>query len=370
VKTTKDVSVKIERVTKTFGRTVALNNVSFEVYQNEFLTLLGPSGCGKTTLLGIIAGFVKPTSGDIYIGNELVTDKQPNERKTGMVFQNYALFPHMNVYENLAFGLKLRKLGRDTIDQRIQEALKLIRLEGFEKRYPRQLSGGQQQRVALARAIVTQPDVLLLDEPLSNLDYKLRIAMRLELKRIQRILRKTTIYVTHDQSEALSMSDRIVVMDAGSVLQIGTPLEIYEHPTTRTVADFVGDANFFEARIVDLTPTKITVLTEKGARLSLLTFAGDLLHDSKIGDKISLLARPEKVVLSKDDSPKEGDEKENRVRGTILDTEYLGGTVRYYVDTKNLGIVKADMKNIPETNFQTEDQVFLEISKSDFLVLD
>lgn len=243
--------VKLVNVTKIYGPVIAVDHVNLEVESGELFTLLGPSGCGKTTTLRIIAGFEAPEEGRVYFDDEDVTFKKPYERNTAMVFQNYALWPHMTVYDNIAYGLRLRKVPEEEVRKRVKQVLELVRLEGLERRYPLQLSGGQQQRVALARALVVEPRVLLLDEPLSNLDAKLRIEMREEIKRIQKRLGITTIYVTHDQLEAMSLSDRIAVMKDGRILQVGTPKEVYFHPRTVFVAGFIGRSNIFKGTIVE-----------------------------------------------------------------------------------------------------------------------
>ncbi len=245
------VEVRLEKVTKRFGRVTALREVTLRFPEAKFTALLGPSGSGKTTLLYIVAGIYKPTSGRVYFGDRDVTDLPPNERNVGLVFQNYALYPHMTVYDNIAFPLKLRKVPRRRIDEKVQEVAKLLRIEQLLDRYPSQLSGGQQQRVALARALVKEPSVLLLDEPLSNLDALLRLSIRSELKRLQRDLGITTIYVTHDQAEALSMADLVVVINEGVVQQVGSPEEVYWRPRNLFVATFIGSppANTLTARV-------------------------------------------------------------------------------------------------------------------------
>ena len=246
-----DIDVELKNVTKKFGDIVAVNNVSFKVRKGEFFSLLGPSGCGKTTTLRIISGFEKPTEGEVYIRGELMTDVPPYKRPTNLVFQNLALFPHMNVYDNISFGLKIKKLPKEEVERRVREVLALVRLSGYEKRNIKQLSGGEQQRVAIARALVNEPAVLLLDEPLGPLDLKLREEMVVELKRIQREVGTTFIYVTHDQGEALTMSNRIAIMKDGRILQIGTPMELYERPKSRFIADFIGRSNLFEGSYAD-----------------------------------------------------------------------------------------------------------------------
>src|ERR1700674_4115570 len=247
--TNEDAAVSFDGVSKTFGDVKALDNVSLKIGRGEFMTLLGPSGCGKTTLLKLAAGFLAPDSGTVAIDGKCVNDVPTYKREIGMMFQNYALFPHMSVAENIAYGLKTRHVPRHDIRRRVTEALALVKLTGMDDRKPRQLSGGQQQRVALARALVINPTVLLLDEPFSALDKNLRASMQIELREIQRKLNVTTIFVTHDQSEALSLSDRIAVMSEGRIRQLGTPEEIYRHPVDRFVASFVGDVNVLHARL-------------------------------------------------------------------------------------------------------------------------
>ncbi len=271
-----EVSVELREVSKRFGSVAVVESVSLQIRPGEFFSLLGPSGCGKTTTLRIIAGFVQPDAGEVFIGGRRVTHLPPNERDVNMVFQHYALFPHLTVEQNVAFGLEIQKLPRAQIRERVGWALELVRLSGLGSRYPHQLSGGQQQRVALARALVTQPSVLLLDEPLGALDLKLRQEMQWELKRLQRELKITFLYVTHDQGEALTMSDRLAVMNHGRVLQVGTPQEIYERPATRFVADFIGESNFLEGRVVgkdgertlvQIGPLRVAVLSDRPVAL-------------------------------------------------------------------------------------------------------
>lgn len=267
--------------------------------EGEFLTLLGPSGCGKTTTLRIIAGFEKPSTGDVYFGEKLMNGVPPYERGIGIVFQDYALFPHMNVFENVAFGLKLKKFPKREIEEKVEWALRLVGLEGFEKRYPEQLSGGQKQRVALARALVIEPKVLLLDEPLSNLDAKIRERLRGEIKRIQKELGITTIYVTHDQEEAMAISDRIAIMNVGHIEQVGRPLELYYKPKTEFVARFLGLSNILE-------------LEAKEGKACL----GNLCFDVGVEGKIKIFFRPESVFITK------GEDAE------VLSYELLPGRIR------------------------------------------
>jgi ABC-type Fe3+/spermidine/putrescine transport system ATPase subunit len=255
------VGIRLVGVSKVYGRVRALDRVSLEVRDGELFTILGPSGCGKTTLLRVVAGFEVPEEGRVYFGDQDVTFLKPYMRNTAMVFQNYALWPHMTVFENIAYGLRIRKrqlgLSDEEIERRVREALKLVRLEGLEDRYPLQLSGGQQQRVALARALVVQPKVLLLDEPLSNLDAKLRLEMREEIRRIQSSLRITAIYVTHDQEEAMSLADRIAVMNRGRVLQVGTPREIYSKPSNLFVATFIGRSTYLAGEVAEVVGDRV-----------------------------------------------------------------------------------------------------------------
>ncbi|RLE86892.1 MAG: sugar ABC transporter ATP-binding protein [Thermoprotei archaeon] len=286
--------VAVRGLTKRFGRTVAVEDVTFEVRDGEFVVLLGPSGSGKTTTLKLIAGLLKPDRGEIWIGDRLVNDLPPKDRDVAMVFQNYALYPHMTAYENIAFPLKIRRLPKEEIDRRVREVAKLLRIEDLLDKYPSQLSGGQQQRVALGRAIVREPKVFLLDEPLSNLDAKLRVYMRAELKSLQRRLRVTTVYVTHDQVEAMTMADRIVVFNEGRVQQIGTPSELYNRPSNTFVASFIGSPpmNFFE---VSLVRREELYLDAGYFKLKLPAKYGDLLRDAP--SELLLGVRPEHIKL-------------------------------------------------------------------------
>jgi iron(III) transport system ATP-binding protein len=282
---------KIYQDPKTHKDFYAVHDTSLEIEPGSFVTLLGPSGCGKTTTLRMIAGFESPDEGEIYLGGEPINALTPNKRDTAMVFQSYALLPHYNIFDNVAYGLKLRKLDKDTIREKVMDILKLVGLEGMESRMTNQLSGGQQQRVALARALVLEPGVLLFDEPLSNLDAKLRVSMRTEIRRIQQEAGITAIYVTHDQSEAMALSDKIIIMEKGVVAQIGTPQEIYYHPTSEFVADLIGDANFLKGRmlrheggdgVVEVNGTQVRVA------------AADGVAD---GADTTVVLRPESTVL-------------------------------------------------------------------------
>jgi putative spermidine/putrescine transport system ATP-binding protein len=259
--------LRLAGLEKRYGATVAVAGIDLEVHEGEFMTLLGPSGCGKTTTLGLIAGFFAPSRGEIYIGRKAVAGLPPFKRDIGVVFQDYALFPHMSVGENVAFGLRMRNIQRTECEERVREALELVQLGALAERRPLELSGGQRQRVALARALVIRPAVLLLDEPLSNLDLKLREEMRIEIAGLQRRLGITTVFVTHDQGEALVMSDRIAVMNAGRIEQVGTPSEIYERPASRFVAEFIGRTNFFNEanRLIAIRPERARIATTRPA---------------------------------------------------------------------------------------------------------
>jgi spermidine/putrescine transport system ATP-binding protein len=300
----------------------AVDRIDLRIAEGEFFSLLGPSGCGKTTTLRMIAGFEEPTSGQILLHGRDVVGVPPFRRDVNMVFQQYALFPHMDVFENVAFGLRRKKVARDEIARRVTEALALVELEGREKRRPRQLSGGQQQRVALARALVNRPRALLLDEPLGALDLKLRQAMQLELKRIQREVGITFVYVTHDQEEALTMSDRLVVMDAGRIEQLGSPRELYEYPATRFVANFIGTSNILTGRLerkgdawalAGLGPDQRVLVTDAG--------------ETSQGQEVELAVRPEKMILRAEHDPPPPDRCALRV--TVTEIVYLGTSTQY-----------------------------------------
>ena len=293
------VSVTLKNVVKRYGRTIAVDHVSLEIVEGTLFTFLGPSGCGKTTTLRLIAGFEEPDEGSIFFDNVDVTYRKPYERNTAMVFQNYALWPHMTVYENIAYGLKVRKVPRQEIRSRVKRVLELVKLEGLENRYPSQLSGGQQQRVALARALVVEPEVLLLDEPLSNLDAKLRIEMREEIKKIQRQLGITTIYVTHDQEEAMSISDKIAVMNQGRVLQIDTPENIYFRPHTLFVATFIGKTSVLEGEVISVEENKVKARVEGGLILNATLVDRNEARNVEKGTRVALVMRPEHFELEK-----------------------------------------------------------------------
>jgi spermidine/putrescine transport system ATP-binding protein len=316
------LAIVLEAVSKQFGEHAAVRDVTLSIRDGEFFSLLGPSGCGKTTTLRMIAGFVEPDEGRILLHGREVTADPPNRRPVNMVFQQYALFPHMSVYDNVAFGLSVRKVPRSEHRPRIEELLHVVSLEGYEQRKPRQLSGGQQQRVALARALVNRPAALLLDEPLGALDVKLRRQMQLELKRIQHELGTTFVYVTHDQEEALAMSDRIAVMDAGRVEQVGTPREVYDRPATPFVADFIGSLNALEVRVDEVVGGYAIARLGERDRVVVPADAG-----AAAGTELRVAVRPEHVRL--------GDVADNgsRLGGTVADIVYLGMYTQVHVDT-------------------------------------
>ena len=326
--------IAVRDLTKRFGPLEVVSRASFSIGEGELFTLLGPSGCGKTTLLRLIAGFYAPDEGEVRFDDRRVNEVPPHERGIGMVFQNYALWPHMTVFENVAYGLKLRKLDRAEIAHRVEGVLDKVQLAGLGERYPGQLSGGQQQRVALARALVLNPQILLLDEPLSNLDAKIRIQVRAEIRKLQKELGITTVYVTHDQEEALTLSDRIAVFNQGKIFQVGAPRDLYERPADRFVADFIGINNLIEGtvRSVDAARGRLTAQTALG---ELQALRGERLA---AGDRCVISIRPENIVLG------EGAEG-NFVRGKIAFAAYLGNTLRYDVDVGQGVTFKADIRD-------------------------
>ena len=321
------VSISLKNVTKTFNSITACDNINLDIREGEFFTLLGPSGCGKTTLLRIIAGFYLPDKGSIFFGEMEVTNLRPNKRGTGMVFQNYALWPHMKVFDNVAYGLRVKKVPKEEVKKRVSEVLELVQLSEMEKRTPFQLSGGQQQRIALARALVIEPKVLLLDEPLSNLDAKLRLEMRREIIQIQKKLSITTVYVTHDQEEALSVSDRIAVQHQGSIQQVGSPKEIYDQPKNAFVADFIGQGNFFPGTVEDVNKY-VTVSTDIKVKLRTSKY-----HDVKIGDRVICVVRPENFSLIK------SDKEFNAIECEVTNVIFLGKSNRVYGKIDDMTII-------------------------------
>ena len=313
-------------VSKSFGTMHAVTDLNLSVEKGEFVSLLGPSGCGKTTTLQMIAGFVQTTSGRIVLDGRDITDMKPNQRGLGIVFQSYALFPHMTVAQNVSFGLQMRRVSKKESDERVREALALVRLEALAQRFPRELSGGQRQRVALARAIVIAPPVLLLDEPMSNLDAKLREEMQFELRAIQRRIGTTTIMVTHDQSEALSISDRVVVMEAGRITQVDTPYHAYERPENRFVSEFIGKANLFSGTVVAADDARTQI--DLGAERIDIGHGphSQQLERPAIGDAVTICIRPEKVRLNASGG--------GRLTATVSSRFFLGSQWLYRVDCR------------------------------------
>ena len=318
--------VQFKGILKRFGNVVAVEKMDFDIEEGSLVTLLGPSGCGKTTLLRMVAGLEEPTEGDIFIKGVRINDTPIHKRNLGMIFQNYALFPHKNIFDNVAFGLKYRDVSKEEIKQKVTRALEMVRLPGVENRMPSQLSGGQQQRIAMARAIVIEPDVLLMDEPLSALDENLREEMRREVDNLQQMLGVTTIFVTHDQREALSMSDKILVMKDGQKQQEGRPEAVYNEPVNHFVADFLGHSNFIQGEVVDVDDHRVNVKVETGD----LLFAENKGEFSK-GDLVEMIVRAQRFdAFPKDEfEPVEG---MNYFQGRIKDRSYMGGEVSYFIE--------------------------------------
>ncbi len=357
-----DVDLELSGVRKAFGSTVAVDNLYLQVTKGEFLFLLGPSGCGKTTTLRMIAGFIRPERGKIFIRGRDVSRVPAHKRGLGMVFQDYALFPHMNVFDNVAFGLRMQKVPKDQWKDRVKGALELVRLEGLEDRYPKQLSGGQQQRVALARALVIEPMALLLDEPLSNLDLKLRQQMRVELRQLQERLGITTIFVTHDQEESLSMGDRIAVMEAGRINQLGSPKDIYEYPRSRFIADFIGESNFFQGKVTKITESgNAEMEVDEGFKL-----VGKASGRLKAGQQASVAVRPEKILLL--DQPTS--EYPNCLPSKVETAVFIGSYTRFQLSLPGNAICIVQQQNIRGArSFQKEDHAYVAWAVEDGLVI-
>ncbi len=326
--------VQINKLTKKFEDNVAVNGIDFKINSGEFFSILGPSGCGKTTTLRMIAGFVMPTAGEIFIGNNDITFQAPEKRNIGFVFQNYAIFPHMNVFENISFGLKMRNIDQKQINEKVKIALEQVNLIGYETRYQRELSGGEQQRVALARVLVTEPQILLLDEPLSALDKKLREEMKIWIKELQKKLKITTVYVTHDQSEALTMSDRIAIMNKGNISQIGTPDDIYEKPQNTFVADFIGTSNFINLKLINSSSGK--------SKVSFSDIEFEI--DSDFNDNFKCILRPEHLFIN----PTNKSELVS-VNARIKIISYQGSLIKYIVEV-NEQTLTAEFSNSMNLN--------------------
>lgn len=339
---------KIYKDPKTGKDFYAVKDVSLDIEPGTFVTLLGPSGCGKTTTLRMIAGFESPDEGEIYLGNEAINELTPNKRDTAMVFQSYALFPHYNVFDNVAYGLKLRKMPKEEIHKKVMDMLELVELSGMENRLTNQLSGGQQQRVALARALVVEPSVLLFDEPLSNLDAKLRVSMRTEIRKIQQKVGITAIYVTHDQAEAMSISDKIIIMNGGIVEQMGTPQETYYYPKSEFVADFIGEANFLKGKVT--AQNKIDV-----NGIEIQTNTGNL----EIGKDCKLVLRPESATLG----------EEGIVPCEVAYSCFMGSYQNYHVMVGNT-LVKLEEYNPKNKKiYQVGDKAYLNFERDTVFAL-
>ena len=391
----KGSQVTIDHVSKRFGDFVALDDINFTIEPGEFFSLLGPSGCGKTTLLRCIAGFEFPDDGAILFGDENVTNLNPDKRPSNTVFQTYALFPHLSVYDNVAFPLKLRKVSKEEIDRRVREYVHLVQLDQHINKKPSQLSGGQKQRVAIARALISEPKVLLLDEPLSALDAKLRSSLLIDLDRIHDKIGITFIYVTHDQSEALSVSDRIAVLNAGHVLQIGTPYEIYEQPATQFVAQFIGETNLFDAEVIDCVPHKdakgqedfmaTLAVPELGQQAPLAsdTEATAVLdrymqvtdyESTEKGQKVAFTIRPEKIRITLEPPETGGRTDVNVFYGIVEEPIYSGFQSKFYVKLSTGKIIKVFKQHTDYMDegpvIQWKDKVYVSWAAEDAYIVE
>ena len=348
----KKAEVKFENITKKFNETTAVDNVSCKFEAGTLTTLLGPSGCGKTTSLRIIAGLERATSGKILVDNEDVTILPATDRDVSMVFQSYALFPHMSVIENVSYGLKMIKVNKEEYTEKALETLKLVNLDGYENRMPSELSGGQQQRVAVARAIVLKPKVLLFDEPLSNLDAKLRRQVREDIREIQQKLGVTTIYVTHDQEEALAISDKVIVMNKAVIAQQGSPKDLYNFPKNKFIANFIGDANDVSAEIINKQSNTY--------ELKLAEMSVKIENNQDLKDKVTLALRPEKIKIKRDNN-------NNCIHATIKNASFVGSSYQYILNSKigNLYVVTGDTNDV----FNVGEEVFLSIDEKDIKIL-
>jgi len=351
----KKILVKLDNVSKKFSQKYIIKNLSLDIYEGEFLTLLGASGCGKTTVLRLISGLDQVTEGKVYIDGVDVTNLDPTQREVNTIFQNFALFPHMTVKDNVAFGLKMKKVSSEEIEKRVKKAIKLVKLEGYETRYPSELSGGQQQRVAIARGIVMNPKVLLLDESLCSLDLKLKRQMQIELKKIQKKLGITFIYVTHDQDEALTMSDRIVIINKGIIEQNDTPKNIYKNPNTKFVADFIGESNIFEG--------VITSKVDNHAYVSInddLTLIIENNNDYKLKETLNLMIRPEDIKISEHNL-------KDSVKGVVEDYIYDGAITKLVVNINDK--LKIKVTTFDDATFEENETVYLKFNKNTIVVI-
>ncbi|MGE0714143.1 MAG: ABC transporter ATP-binding protein [Alphaproteobacteria bacterium] len=354
-------ALAIEALVKTYGAGVTVGPISLEVKEGEFFSLLGPSGCGKTTTLRCVAGFETLTSGRILVAGKRIDDRPAHRRGIGLVFQDYALFPHLTIFENIAFGLRLRKLPKREIEERVERVLEVVSLTPAAQRYPAQISGGQQQRTAIARSLVLEPSLILLDEPLSNLDLKLRHQMRQELRRLQRQFGKTSVYVTHDQTEAMALSDRLAVLADGKVEQVGTPAEIYGAPRSRFVADFVGASNIVAGRVARTGEGGSTIQLDGGRTLQARA------TDAAPGAAVSIMVRPERIRLL---APGGEAVAENTLAATIADTTFLGEDLHLRLAAGDGLVLLTSIKNIPRyTDLLAAGRVDIAIDPQDVHVL-
>ena len=352
--------LKVKNLNKNFGKVKAVQDVTFEATEGKVLSLLGPSGCGKTTTLRCIAGFENPDQGEIYLDNRKITPFPPEKRGIGMVFQNYALWPHMTVYGNLAFGLQIKKVPKPEIDKRIKIVLSMVQLDGYESRYPRQMSGGQQQRIAMARALVFEPEIMLLDEPLSNLDAKLREEMRFEFTELQRKLGITAIYVTHDQAEALVISDKIVILNQGKIVQSGSPKEIYSNPKNKFVAGFIAVSTFIDGSVDSFLEGKKNVVVKSDDGF-IINGTNDNLS---IGQRVSVVMRMNTIKFIQNESKVEKN-KVNIFRGKIIQSSYLGENIDYKI---KLGKWEVRTSVEAKYDFKLGDEVTFYLSPEDIIV--
>jgi len=351
----KKVLVKLDNVSKKFGKKYIIKNLSLDIYEGEFLTLLGASGCGKTTVLRMISGLEQVTEGKVYIDDVDVTNLDPTKREVNTIFQNFALFPHMTVTDNVAFGLKMKKTTKEEIEKRVKKAIKLVKLEGFENRYPAELSGGQQQRVAIARGIVMNPKVLLLDESLCSLGLKLKRQMQLELKKIQKKLGITFIYVTHDQDEALTMSDRIVIINKGIIEQNDTPKNIYKYPKTNFVADFIGESNLFEGTVMSKVDGNVYIKVNDDIVLT--------INDNgeyKKGDNVNLMIRPEDFKSSQN-------VLKDSIKGIVEDVIYDGAITKLVIDVNKK--IKIKVTTFDDHTYDEGEDIYLKPLKDSVVVI-
>lgn len=347
--------VRLENVSKSYEKgKYVIKDLSLDVYEGEFLTLLGSSGCGKTTILRMISGLEHVTDGKVYIDDNDVTEVDPTKREVNTIFQNFALFPHMSVFENVSFGLKMKKVNKEEIEKRVKKVLKLVELDGFEDRLPSQLSGGQQQRVAIARGIVMNPKVLLLDESLASLDLKLKRMMQIELKKIQRKLGITFIYVTHDQDEALTMSDRIIIIEKGVIEQEGTPQDIYQNPKSTFVADFIGESNIFKSKIVKVKEDTIDVEFDK----RIFTIKKE--ENDKLDDTINLMIRPENIYISHRPS-------KDSIQGIVKTVVYDGSVTKLFIDNEGDFDLKVTVKG--SVDYKENDPAYIIVEDKDIVAI-